>query len=242
MKHLSLITVMLLTTGGRIEADDALVFIKSHCVKCHGARKSSGDLRLDVVMWSPSNTANVELWQAIVDRVVSNEMPPKKQPRPTVRDREVFLKLMRDRLASATVNSSKRVILRRLNRRQFRNSLRDLLHIDVAVEDSTEAFPADDKMHGFDNLGETLQMSDFLLRQYLKVARMAVDRATFEGEMPEAKTYTLTGTRSRALNYKTPGNDPERDYRVLYQNDERVPGDPKGQVWACSLPATNSVR
>jgi hypothetical protein len=229
MKHLSLITVMLLTTGGRIEADDALVFIKSHCVKCHGARKSSGDLRLDVVMWSPLNTANVELWQAIVDRVVSNEMPPKKQPRPTVRDREVFLKLMRDRLASATVNSSKRVILRRLNRRQFRNSLRDLLHIDVAVEDPTEAFPADDKMHGFDNLGETLQMSDFLLRQYLKVARMAVDRATFEGEMPEAKTYTLTGTRSRALNYKTPGNDPERDYRVLYQNDERAPGDPRGQ-------------
>ena len=68
MKHLSLITVMLLTTGGRIEADDALVFIKTHCVKCHGARKSSGDLRLDVVMWSPLNTANVELWQAIVDR------------------------------------------------------------------------------------------------------------------------------------------------------------------------------
>ena len=229
MKHLSLITVILLTTGGRLEADDALVFLKTHCVKCHGARKSRGDLRLDVVMWSPLNTDNVEVWQAIVDRVVSNEMPPEKQPRPPVRDREMFLMLMRDRLASVAENSSKRVILRRLNRTQFRNSLRDLLHIDVDVEDPTEAFPADDKEHGFDNLGETLQMSDFLLRQYLKVARKVVDRATFEGEMPEAKTYTLTGKGSRALNYKTPGNDPERDYRVLYQNDERAPGDPRGQ-------------
>jgi len=229
MKHLSLITALLLTISGQLEADDASTFLKTHCVKCHGARKPKGDLQLDTLTWSQADSNDVEVWQSIVDRVDTGEMPPEKQPQPTDRDRAAFLKLIRGRIASATEHNSKQVVLRRLNRAQFRNSLRDFLHIDVDVEDPTEAFPADDKEHGFDNLGETLQMSDFLLRQYLKVARTVVDRATFEGEMPKAKTYTLTDTRSRALNYKAPGNDPARDYVVLYSNDERAPGDPRGQ-------------
>lgn len=229
MKHLSLITALLLTVSGRLEADDAATFLKAHCVKCHGVRKPKGDLQLDTLTWSQADSKNVEVWQSIVDRVDAGEMPPEKQPQPSDSERAAFLKLIRGRIASATEHNSKQVVLRRLNRAQFRNSLRDLLHIDVDVEDPTEAFPADDKEHGFDNLGETLQMSDFLLRQYLKVARTVVDRATFKGEMPEAKTYTLTDTRSRALNYKAPGNDPERDYVVLYTNDERAPGDPRGQ-------------
>ena len=91
----------------------------------------------------------------------------------------------------AAASTPEPVLLRRLNRAQYRNTLRDLLQVDVFAEDPTTAFPADDEEHGFDNLGATLQMSDFLLRQYLKVARLAVDRATFEGERPEAKTYTL---------------------------------------------------
>jgi hypothetical protein len=210
-------------------ADDASTFFKTHCVKCHGAGKPKGDLRLSTLTWLPADSKNVEVWQAIVDRVEASEMPPEKQPQPSDRERVAFLNVLRGRITAAAVRNSKQVVLRRLNRAQFRNSLRDLLHIDVEVEDPTEAFPADDKEDGFDNLGETLQMSDFLLRQYLKVARTVVDRATFEGEMPEASTYTLTDTKSRALNYKAPGNDPARDYVVLYTNDERAPGDPRGQ-------------
>ena len=97
-----------------------------------------------------------------------------------------MLKLIGDRIAVAA--KPEQVVLRRLNRAQYRNTLRDLLHIDTSVEDPTEAFPADDEEEGFDNLGATLQMSDFLMRQYLRVARAAVDRATFEGEMPKAET------------------------------------------------------
>lgn len=210
-------------------ADEPSTFFKTNCVKCHGANKPKGGLRIDTLDWSPEDSANVENWQAIVDRVDANEMPPESQPQPSDAQRDAFLKVLRGRITAAAEHNSKQVVLRRLNRAQFRNSLRDLLRIDVDVEDPTEAFPADDREDGFDNLGETLQMSDFLLRQYLKVARTAVDRATFEGERPEPKTYTLNDAKSRALNFKTPGNDPDRDYRVLYQNDERAPGDPRGQ-------------
>ena len=229
MKHLILITVLMLTIGGRLEADDASVFLKTHCVNCHGIRMPKGNLRLDVVSVSSAASVDAEMWQAIIDRVDAGEMPPGKRSQPSAGERNAFLGLIRERIASAVKQTPKQVVLRRLNRPQFRNSLRDLLFVDVDVEDPTDAFPADEKDDGFDNLGEMLQMSDFLLRQYLKVARTSVDRATFEGERPEAQTYTLETSRARALNYKTPGNDADRDYRVLYRNDERAPGDPRGQ-------------
>jgi hypothetical protein len=233
MKHTSLLILLSLTIGLTQSpvaiAVDTAGFFRTHCIECHGATKPKGDLRLDTLKWTPADSANVEVWQAIIDRLDAKEMPPEKRPQPADRDRNVIIKTIRSQVASAAEHCPKHVVLRRLNRAQFRNSLRDLLHIDVDVEDPTEAFPADDQEDGFDNLGEVLQMSDFLLRQYLKVARSAVDRATFAGERPEAQTYTLHDTKSRAKNYSAQGNDPDRDYVVLYSNDERAPGDPRGQ-------------
>lgn len=230
MKYKSLIVLIslsiLVADAGGAPTEDATAFINTHCISCHGTNKAKGDLRLDTIKWTPTDSQNVELWQEIADRIDANEMPPEEQPQPSDRERDAIITSLRGQIASAAQHSSKHVVLRRLNRAQFRNSLRDLLHIEVEVEDPTEAFPADDKEDGFDNLGEVLQMSDFLLRQYLKVARSAVDRATFDGEQPEPQTYNLGDTKSRALNYKAPGNDPERDYVVLYLNDERAPGDP----------------
>ena len=225
----ALFIVVLIACGATAFADETAAFLRTHCLKCHAGDSPKGDLRLDTVTWSPSDEGNVEIWQGIVDRIEAGEMPPEDQPQPPVGGRKDFLNLIRSRLASAAAGNARQVVLRRLNRAQFRNSLRDLLHVDVDVEDPTEAFPADDKEEGFDVLGETLQMSDFLLRQYLKVARTVVDRATFAGEMPEARTYTLTDKKSRPLNFKSGGNDPDREYVVLYCNDERAPGDPRGQ-------------
>jgi hypothetical protein len=244
MTYRSLIILFLLSTfvadPAVVIADETAAFFQKHCVKCHGATEPKGDLRLDTLDWTKADAETADLWQMIVDRIEAKEMPPEKSVQPTDGERATLLKSLRGRIASAAQHGRKQVVLRRLNRAQFRNTLRDLLHVDVDVEDPTEAFPADDEEEGFDNLGETLQMSDFLLRQYLKVARRVVDRATFDGEMPVAKTYTLKDTKSRALNYKAPGNDPERDYVVLYTNDERAPGDPRGQQFInCRAGATH---
>lgn len=229
MKHsLTIATVVLL--GCVVEADETRRFLKTHCVKCHGARKAKGDLRLDTLQFSATNAENIASWQAIVDRILANEMPPENAPQPSAEERVNLLNTLRGRIADAAKSNAKQVVLRRLNRTQFRNTLRDLLHINVDVEDPTEAFPADDKEDGFDNLGETLQMSDFLLRQYLKVARRVVDRATFSEEKPEPVSYRLKqGGKTRAKNFSIQANDPDRDYIVLTRNDERAPGDPRGQ-------------
>ena len=204
-------------------AFEGQMFLDQHCVRCHGAEKQKGGLRLD------SPPSDPEIWLEIADRLELGEMPPEDEPRPPASEIGSMVSL-----ATKTASSSageRQVILRRLNRTQYRNTIRDLLHIDTFADDPTGAFPADDKLDGFDNLGGALQMSDFLMRQYLKVARVAVDRATFEGERPEVRTWTLRDKKGRALNWKSQaGRHPDRDhYITLFKNDERAPGDPRGQ-------------
>lgn len=203
-------------------ASDFDSFTKQYCVKCHGANKQEADLRLD------SNVNSSESWLAIADRLASRDMPPSGEQQPSQLLREKIVELAK-KMASQTATPG-RVVLRRLNRTQYRNTLRDLLKIDTFVEDPTEAFPADDESDGFDNLGESLQMSDFLMRQYLQVARASIAKATFEGERPAPQTYTLNDTKSRVHNWRgQKARHPNLDYVTLYESDERAPGDPRGQ-------------
>ena len=230
MRYLILVLAIFLLRSGQLPAVDATSFFKQHCIKCHGARKPKGDFRLDTLKWVPADQKNTEMWQAIVDRVTAGEMPPKSQPQPSQAERTDVLNSLRNRIAVAARQRPHHSVLRRLNRKQFRNTLRDLLLINIDTADPTTAFPADDKEEGFDNQGETLQMSDFLLRQYLKVARSVVDRATFPAEKPAPVTYRLKQEgKTRAKNFSINRADPERDYVVLTRNDERAPGDPRGQ-------------
>ena len=197
-------------------------FFQQHCVKCHGADKQKGDLRLDRIPSDP------KVWLEIADRLDLGEMPPEDESQPPTASVKAMVRLAK-RNAAETAHAEQ-VVLRRLNRTQYRNTLRDLLKIDTFVEDPTEAFPADDEKEGFDNLGDTLQMSDFLLRQYLQVARKAIADATFEGDRPEAQTYTLNDAKSRTHNWRgQKARHPDFDFVTLYESDERAPGDPRGQ-------------
>lgn len=221
---------------------DPQAFFEQHCIQCHGPEKQKGKLRLDGSQWDWAEQAKLDLWQEIIDRIESGEMPPEEEPRPPLAERRSILSHLREGLAETTTMSSpKQVIFRRLNRAQYRNSIRDLLDLDLTVDDPTEAFPSDEKLEGFDNIGEALQMSDFLLRQYLKVARRLVDRSTFVGKKPEPVTYSLREEgKTRPKNFSMPADDPKREYAVLTSNDERAPGDPRGQsLTSCRDGATH---
>ena len=231
MNRIFLITLpALLLFATSLLAAEPIVFFKQHCIQCHGPEKQKGKLRLDTLEWNPAEASNLDQWQEIIDRIHAGEMPPKEKTNLTTAQLTEIVTLLRKRVAEVAGSGKKQVLLRRLNRTQYRNTVRDLLNLDMTVNDPTEAFPADDKLEGFDNLGEALQMSDFLLRQYLKVARRVVDQSTFSGEKPEPATYSLRQAgKTRPKNFSMGGDDPDRDYAVLYRNDERAPGDPRGQ-------------
>jgi mono/diheme cytochrome c family protein len=209
-------------------------FFRDHCVRCHGPVKHKKDLRLDELRWVAGDDGVLETWQAVADRLEAGEMPPEEEPRPDPARVQEVVAAIRSALARDGAPHPS-AVLRRLNRVQYRNTLRDLLGIDVRMVDPTSSFPADDVADGFDNLGEALVMSDYLLRQYLTAARKAVDLATFTGDRPEARTHRMFDLDSERIgNFEVNLTDMMRDEAFLFLNDERAPGDTRGQVLTSS--------
>ena len=80
-------------------------------------------------------------------------------------------------LARVSLASGGQERFRRLNRYEYRNTIRDLLGVNTDSFDPTTSFPADDRVDGFDNIGESLVLSDYLLQCYLEAASRSIDKA-----------------------------------------------------------------
>ena len=211
---------------------DAATFFKESCIKCHGPKKQKSDMRLDTLTWDPATQANLERWRDIADTIASKQMPPDEEPQPSDTQREAIVATIENALKGANAQHRKEVVMRRLNRTQYRNTVEDLLGIGLLLDDPTSRFPGDDVLEGFDNVGEGLTTSAFLLRGYLEAAREIVDRSTFDGPKPEVRKWTLfqqfAKKEGRKGNWAS-GSPSELGYFNLIINDENGPGDPRGR-------------
>ena len=172
-------------------------FTQKYCVDCHGGEDAESDFQLDTLKLSLTGRENFVAWQNVLDRLESAEMPPEDAEQPGKEDRDAAVVALKSALKAASVSISReQVVLRRLNRRQYRNTIRDLLKVDVELRDPTAAFPADDVLDGFDNIGSGLMMSDFLLKEYLTAARLALDAVAEDGPRPEAETFRMADRKT----------------------------------------------
>ncbi len=151
-------------------------FIKEHCLRCHGPEKAKGDLRLDRLDTDFSKPSAFERWREVVTRVQSGEMPPNKEPRPEEAQAQTFVRQLSARLneAGAKHRADGRVILRRLNRVEYENTVRDLFAVDLMVK---EMLPEDTIAQGFDNVGAALNVSPVLMERYLEAADAVITAA-----------------------------------------------------------------
>ena len=158
MKYLIAITLSLLLSAvvAAQEADDRKSadfvqlnpkvlagFFQKHCVSCHGAKKQEGDLRLDTLNRELSTSAAAERWQEVLDALNRGEMPPEDKPRPANVELEPVLEHLTDSLLLAKKRLSEtggEVMLRRINRREYRNTMEDLFGLRVP----DELIPPDD--------------------------------------------------------------------------------------------------
>ncbi len=157
-------------------------FVEKYCVSCHGPEKQKGKLRLDGLAFTPTQIDNYEQWQEVLAQIDLNEMPPEDHDtRPTAEERKAISEWLTPSLKSARVEkvrSNGKTVLRRLNRAQYRNTLRDLMKIDVSGQnDPTVDFPPDETADGFSNVGSALLMSDLLMENYLRAAEAAMARS-----------------------------------------------------------------
>jgi hypothetical protein len=155
-------------------------FLARHCIECHGMDKAKKDLRLDLLAPNFADMTTRERWQTVLKRISAGEMPPRSQPRPPDKELQAISDWIGGRIAAAEAQEG-RVVLRRLNRVEYQNTIRDLLGVELDLRD---LLPQDSSANGFDNVGEALHTSSFLMEKYLEAADLALSVAIANGPQP----------------------------------------------------------
>lgn len=148
-------------------------FLKQHCAECHANGAAEGGVDLDKLTSDLQDRAAFAKWERIHDRVQSGEMPPPDQTRPAPAAVKTFVQDLGDKLSAAHA-TSKGTVLRRLNRREYENTLNDLFGTNLAF---AERLPEDGRAHEFDNVGEALGISMVQMQRYLECAELVQKEA-----------------------------------------------------------------
>ena len=178
-------------------SQDVLPFLKAHCFHCHGKPdgKNEADLTLDRFKDDLSVQQDRKLWDNVLHMLRSGEMPPKERPRPPAAEVEAVMKGITGVLANFDCNQARnvgRVTVRRLNRLEYNNTIRDLVGVDFKP---AADFPADDVGYGFDNIGDVLSTTPLLLEKYLAAAETIMEQAIVNIEPSQPRENRLPDLR-----------------------------------------------
>lgn len=156
-------------------------FFEQHCVKCHSGEKPKGDWRVDELTADLGEKNSRERWQGVLEKLEAGEMPPKVKPRPPESEVHAVTDWISAQLA-AVISREGRVVFRRLNRTEYETTVNDLLGTHAKLK---EMLPLDTAANGFDNVGDALHTSSFLMDQYLIAADEALNQAIVNRPQPK---------------------------------------------------------
>jgi Protein of unknown function (DUF1592)/Protein of unknown function (DUF1588)/Protein of unknown function (DUF1587)/Protein of unknown function (DUF1585)/Protein of unknown function (DUF1595)/Ca-dependent carbohydrate-binding module xylan-binding len=177
---------------------DVLPLVQKYCVGCHTAPNGSGGINLSQEKSFASVLKARTAWDRVGPAVQEKRMPPAGVPQPTDAERKRLGQALESLFSQADcqLNDPGRVTMRRLNRAEYNNTIRDLLSIELRLADD---FPSDDVGYGFDNIGDVLSLSPLLMEKYLRAAGKASRAAIIA---PEDKQ---TSVKFAASQLKGPG-------------------------------------
>ena len=223
-------------------------FLKQHCFECHGAEEQKGDYRFDTLGNDLTDLQTLEVWQGILDQLNLGEMPPNKAKQPPFDETAKVIESLTAeprKTYAALKSTDSQAVIRRLNKFELRNTLRDLFYINhpdfaptvvsglydfngngITAQktiEPTRSFQDDEEAEGFDNIGNTLVMSDFLLKMLINAAEEVLEMATFDKPQKpfEAETFTAP-ICTKTLHGDSLGK---------YQRDKGDPYDEVFQRW-----------
>ena len=190
---LSLIIVANVLSCSFIKAEEQPSdFLGKYCVQCHGMETQKADRRFDNLSNEIKTLGELERYQEVVDQLNLESMPPETELQPTAQERALAIEFYTNRIGRARTKLQSRgghSILRRLNSWEYRQTLGELLGLNVDVWNPAEDFPEEVRVDGFDNNGAELVTSGRLMEHYFEAAEEAIRRATHFKARPETKHY-----------------------------------------------------
>jgi hypothetical protein len=195
-----------------------LPLVKTYCVECHGGNTAEADLSFDTVERASHVDDHPDLWEDVAKKLRRREMPPADHPQPSTDDLKAVDEWLEGRFAKLLKSRKPdpgRVTMRRLNRREYNNTIRDLAGVDFRPADG---FPADDTGYGFDNIGDVLALSPLLVEKYLAAAEQIVDKAMIENH--RIIPYPSTPAHRALLAKETINRFADRAFRRPASRDE----------------------
>ena len=233
-------------------------FFDSYCLKCHDSENQEGGVVLQELTFDLGTLESAELWQKILSALNSGDMPPPSSTQPPAQAKTEFLADLSKQLVVARKllsDSGGVITMRRLNRREYRNSIRSLLGVEVDVSE----LPDDANSGGFDTAGASLFFSSDQFEKYLAIGRQALDQAIITGQSRQRMRRTrqaevaaskyirqrfqaLLSSHQRAEKWRA-SNRPPADFgfidaaRVKFEDDQYARRGP-GFEWCLKHPAS----
>ncbi|MES2693391.1 MAG: DUF1587 domain-containing protein, partial [Verrucomicrobiota bacterium] len=171
-------------------------FFTNYCVECHGPEKQKGERRFDQLALPAAHPDTVIELQDAIDQLTLGEMPPakaKNQPKEgEVRDMVTRLTQLVAEGHAKFASTGGQTVLRRINRREYINTVGDLFGMNMTMFDPTTKFPRDQVVQHMDNIGDALKTSGYLLAQYIDAADHVVEKAFNQATRPKEQTWSFT--------------------------------------------------
>lgn len=187
--------------------------ISKFCLKCHSGATPTAGIDLSKAKTEAQVVSGRETWQRAVRNLRTSHMPPAGSPQPSKAQREMMVAWFDSVFNSQDCKLADpgRVTLRRLNRDEYNNTIRDLIGLDLKPADD---FPSDDVGYGFSNIGDVLSMSPLLMEKYLAAAEKVALAAI---QLPQQSIFRYETDR---LNLDAAGNTLPNGTKMLFANGD----------------------
>ncbi len=167
-------------------AKEILPLLQEYCYDCHGDGAKKGKLALDIHSDHDEIIGDHDFWKKVWENIHRRNMPPADKDQPGDEKIDRILSWIEKSVFKHDPEKTVpgHVVLRRLNRVEYKNTIRDLFGVNIETE---SLFPADDTGHGFDTIGEVLTVSPLLMEKYMVAADLVLDKAFGGSESSDAE-------------------------------------------------------
>ena len=219
--------------------NEVLPLLEEYCYDCHGDGAQKGGFAMDELISLGKFKEHHKKWDRVWKNTYNRNMPPANVHQP--QDREISKILSWIEKESFQYNPDQidpgHVVLRRLNRTEYKNTIKDLFQVTI---DAKNYFPADDTGYGFDTIGEVLTLSPLLMEKYMGMAEIIMEKVLGpiddQGENIRFMADDIQGGRKHGDLRVLPS---QGSFTISHKSD--MGGEYEAKVWASASRAGDEL-